>query len=169
MGVSTIFAIIIGVMAAISGIGSIISQSQTNKLNKELNEENREDQQSFSVEQAQKANAATESLYGKLYSPSAKVAQMKNAGLSPGLIYGMGGAGGQSSTQGAQASTPSNAAPVMNPIVDKNIMGTLLNAMGNIADIKNKESGTDVNKANKNKIDAEIGLIEEQTKTQVIS
>ena len=69
---------------------------------------------------------------------------MKNAGLSPGLIYAMGGAGGTSSTQGAQASTPSVAAPVMNPIVNKDIMGTLLNAMGNMADIKNKESGTGV-------------------------
>ena len=81
----------------------------------------------------------------------------------------MSGAGGQSSTSAAQASTPSNAAPVMNPIVDKNIMGTLLNAMGNIADVENKESGTDVNEANKNKINAEVKLIEEQTKTQVIS
>ena len=169
MGASTIFAIIMGVMAAISGIGSIISQSEANKKNKELNEENREDQQSFSVEQADKANAATRSMYSELYSPSAKVTQMRNAGLSPGLIYGIGGAGGTSSTSAAQANTPSNAAPVMNPIIDKNIMGNLLNAMGNMADVENKESGTGVNEANKNKIGAEIKLIEEQTKTQVIS
>ena len=94
---------------------------------------------------------------------------MRNAGLSPGLMYGMGGAGGTSSTQGAQASTPSNAAPVMNPVIGKDVMGTLLNAMGNIADIKNKESGTGVNEANKNKIDAEIKLIEQQTNTEVLS
>ena len=119
---STIFAIIMGVMAAVAGIGGIISQSQTNKKNAELNEANREDQQSFSQIEAEKANERTESLYGKLYSPSAKVTQMRNAGLSPGLIYGMGGVGGTSSTQGAQASTPSNAAPVMNPIIDKNII-----------------------------------------------
>ena len=158
---STIFAIIMGVMAAVAGIGGIISQSQTNKKNEELNEANREDQQRFSQIEAEKANTRTESLYGKLYSPEAKVKQMRNAGLSPGLMYGMGGAGGTSSTQGAQASTPSNAAPVMNPVIDKNIMGTLLNAMGNIADVQNKESGTGVNEANKNKIDAEIKLIEQ--------
>ena len=108
-------------------------------------------------------------MYSELYSPSAKVTQMRNAGLSPGLIYGIGGAGGTSSTSAAQANTPSNAAPVMNPIIDKNIMGNLLNAMGNMADVENKESGTGVNEANKNKIGAEIKLIEEQTKTQVIS
>lgn len=166
---STIFAIIFGVMAAISGVGSIISTSVANKKNRELSEENREDQQSFAAEQAQVANRGTESLYGELYSPSAKVAQMRNAGLSPGLLYSIGGAGGSSSTQGAQASAPSNQAPVMNPVIDKNIMGTLLNAMGNMADIENKESGTGVNEANKNKVNAEIKLVEEQTKTQVIS
>ena len=162
MGASAIFAIIMGVMAAVAGIGSIISQSVANEKNRELNETNREDQQSFSQIEAEKANERTENLYGKLYSPEAKVTQMRNAGLSPGLMYGMGGAGGTSSTQGAQASTPSVAAPVMNPIVNKDIMGTLLNAMGNMAEIKETES-------NVRKIDKEIDLIEEQTKTQVIS
>ena len=162
MGASAIFAIIMGVMAAVAGIGSIISQSVANEKNRELNEANREDQQSFSQIEAEKANERTENLYGKLYSPEAKVTQMRNAGLSPGLMYGMGGAGGTSSTQGAQASTPSVAAPVMNPIISKDIMGTLLNAMGNMAEIKETES-------NVRKIDKEIDLIEEQTKTQVIS
>ena len=162
MGTSAIFAIIMFVMAAVAGIGSTISQSVANEKNRELNETNREDQQSFSQIEAEKANERTENLYGKLYSPEAKVTQMRNAGLSPGLMYGMGGAGGTSSTQGAQASTPNVAAPVMNPIISKDIMGTLLNAMGNMAEIKETES-------NVRKIDKEIDLIEEQTKTQVIS
>ena len=51
---------------------------------------------------ADSADARTRALYSDLYSPEAKVKQLKEAGLSVGLMYGQGGAGGTSSTAGAQ-------------------------------------------------------------------
>ena len=51
---------------------------------------------------ADNAQARTKALYSELYSPEAKVKQLKEAGLSVGLMYGQGGAGGTSSTAGAQ-------------------------------------------------------------------
>lgn len=51
---------------------------------------------------ADSADARTRALYSSLYSPEAKVKQLKEAGLSVGLMYGQGGAGGTSSTAGAQ-------------------------------------------------------------------
>ena len=159
---SSTFAIISAILAAISGIGSIISNSIANKKNRELAIENREDQQNFAEKEAVKANTRTENLYNQLYSPAAKVSQLKNAGLSVGLMYGTGGTGGSSSTSGAQANTPSSSAPVMNPLIDKSIMGTLLQNMTNFADLKKEES-------TKNKIDAEVKLIEEETNTQILT
>ena len=51
---------------------------------------------------ADNAQERTKALYSELYSPEAKVKQLKEAGLSVGMMYGQGGAGGTSSTPGAQ-------------------------------------------------------------------
>lgn len=76
---------------------------QTNLLNHRINTENI----NYSREAAEAADQRTRALYNDLYSPEARLQQLKNAGLSPGLMYGMSGAGGTSSTTGAQATTPS--------------------------------------------------------------
>lgn len=71
-------------------------------------------------EQAQElqrlANAGTESLYHSLYSPKAKVRQLKEAGLSTALMYGGGGMSGTSSTSGATAAAPNTQVPQMQNI-----------------------------------------------------
>lgn len=51
---------------------------------------------------ANKSDERTRALYTDLYSPEAKVRQLKEAGLSVGMMYGQGGASGTSSTSGAQ-------------------------------------------------------------------
>ena len=45
---------------------------------------------------ADNAQARTKALYSELFSPEAKVKQLKEAGLSVGMMYGQGGVGGTS-------------------------------------------------------------------------
>lgn len=170
------FSIAMIVMSAIAGIGSIISTAVANHKNIKLAEETREDQQDFAAEQATISHERTQELYWKLYSPESKVKQLKSAGLSPGLMYGMGGTGGSSSTPGAQAAMPNTAAPYVNPIVDSQMMSTLLSSMNSVAEQKKTKAETESTWAGIDKIEAdiektktEIGLIEEQTNTQVIT
>lgn len=58
---------------------------------------------------AQNADKRTRALYNDLYSPEAKVKQLKEAGLNVGLMYGGGGAGGTSSSSGAQGGASGQA------------------------------------------------------------
>ncbi len=60
---------------------------------------------------ADNADARARALYNDLYSPEAKMQQLKAAGLNPALMYGSGGAGGSSSPSGAQG----GGATVQNP------------------------------------------------------
>ena len=67
-------------------------------------------QQNWASNQAQIADKRTRALYSDLQSPEAKRQQLEDAGLSVGMMYGMGGAGG-TLTSGAQAATPSTNNP----------------------------------------------------------
>ena len=51
---------------------------------------------------ANNADERTRAQFNDLYSPEARVQQLKNAGLSVGLMYGAGGTIGQGQAQGAQ-------------------------------------------------------------------
>ena len=136
------FSIAMLVMSAVAGIASIVSTAVANHKNIKLAEETREDQQDFAAEQAQLSHERTQELYWKLYSPESKVNQLKSAGLSPGLMYGMGGTGGSSSTSGAQAAMPNTAAPYVNPVVDSQMMNSLLNSMNKVAEQKKTKAVT---------------------------
>lgn len=59
---------------------------------------------------ADKADARTRSLYNDLQSPKALLQQYKEAGLSPSLMFGGGGIGGQLA-QGAQGQGAAGIAP----------------------------------------------------------
>ena len=89
--------------AAIIGAGASILQ---NKIQNQQSKENIEHAAAvnygYGEMSADNAQARTKALFSELYSPEAKVKQLKEAGLSVGLMYGQGGAGGTSSTAGAQ-------------------------------------------------------------------
>ena len=76
-----------------------------NNLNNELQMERTF---GFNERAAKNADARTRALFTDLYSPEAKIQQLKDAGLSVGMRYGQGGVSGTSSTQGAQGAGAGN-------------------------------------------------------------
>ena len=75
-------------------VGSVI-----NNLNNELQMERTF---GYNERAAKNSDTRTRALFTDLYSPEAKVQQLKDAGLSVGMMYSQGGVSGTSSTQGAQ-------------------------------------------------------------------
>ena len=128
------------------------------------------EQQEFSRQAAAQSDAYTRGLYNDLYSPQAKVRQLKQAGLSVGLMYGQGGTGGTSSTAGAQAAIPSiqpamAQAPRMNaPVINPALMNMtdLLKALGDITGNIKTEKEIEV-------MDAQIKKIEAETNSTLLS
>ena len=86
----------------IGAAGSILQNQIQNAQSKENIEHAAAVNYGFGEMAADSADARTRALYSSLYSPEAKVKQLKEAGLSVGLMYGQGGPGGTSSTAGAQ-------------------------------------------------------------------
>ena len=84
----------VGAGMALDAAGSVV-----NNLNNELQMERTF---GYNERAAKNADARTRALFTDLYSPEAKVKQLKKAGLSVGMMYGQGGTSGTSSTQGAQ-------------------------------------------------------------------
>ena len=85
---------------ALDAAGSVV-----NNLNNELQMERTF---GYNERAAKNADARTRALFTDLYSPEAKVKQLKEAGLSVGMMYGQGRASGTSSTQGAQGAGAGN-------------------------------------------------------------
>lgn len=99
-----------GAAGAASGL---LGQWAANRANRQLNEQNRQHEfallgreQQFAAQQAELSDQRTRDLYSDLMSPEALRQQYENAGLSVGMMYGNGGAGGNLQT-GAQAESPS--------------------------------------------------------------
>ena len=82
--------------------GSILQNKIQNEQSKQNIEHAAAVNYGYGEKSADNAQARTKALYSELYSPEAKVKQLKEAGLSVGLMYGQGGPGGTSSTPGAQ-------------------------------------------------------------------
>lgn len=82
--------------------GSILQNKIQNEQSKQNIEHAAAVNYGYGEMSADNAQARTKALFSELYSPEAKVKQLKQAGLSVGLMYGQGGAGGTSSTAGAQ-------------------------------------------------------------------
>lgn len=185
---SAIIALFSAIVAAI-GMGinlyqnqeNIQAQQNTNQQNADLqqsiNEQNiqhqqetLEEQQKFSREAAAQSDAYTRGLFNDLYSPQARVKQLKQAGLSVGLMYGTGGTGGSSSTSGAQAATPSiqpaiAQAPRMNaPLINPGLTNItdLINSLGNITSNKKTEKEIE-------HLDVQIKNIEAETNSTILS
>ena len=81
--------------------GSILQNQIQNQQSKENIEHAAAVNYGYGEMAANSADARARALFKDLYSPEAKVKQLKDAGLSVGLMYGQGGAGGTSSTAGA--------------------------------------------------------------------
>ena len=78
-----------------------IAQGVGAGVNTIINEEMALSNYKYGEKAANESDRRTRELYTDLYSPAAKVKQLKEAGLSVGLMYGNGGASGTSSTSGA--------------------------------------------------------------------
>nr|QJB21220.1 MAG: DNA pilot protein [Microvirus sp.] len=153
--------------ALIGGTLGLIGTGIQAGVQKEENAKNREHelemlgmQQGYNVRSAEKADERTRALYNDLYSPQAKVQQLKNAGLSVGLMYGTGGAGGTSSTSGAQAAPASQQAQSQKSPLENANLGLLLSQIAvNTAQAKKLEA--DANKTKGVDTDALQQSIEE--------
>lgn len=132
------------ILGLVGTAANLAMNASTNKTNSEINQ----NLLNYNREEAEKADARTRALYNDLYSPAAKAEQLRNAGLSVGLMYGTGGTGGTSSTQGAQASS-------INPIAAR---AAQVDPMA--------LSQMQVNDATANKLNSEAELMKEQTNTQ---
>ena len=80
-------------------------------VNSIINEEMALSNYKYGEKAANASDIRTRELYTDLYSPAAKVKQLKEAGLSTGLMYGNGGASGTSSTSGAMGTGSGNPQP----------------------------------------------------------
>nr|QJB19731.1 MAG: DNA pilot protein [Microvirus sp.] len=145
-------------------------QQSINDQNIQNQQQTLQQQQQFSREAAAQSDAYTRGLYRDLYSPQAKVKQLRQAGLSVGLMYGQGGTGGTSSTAGAQAATPAiqpamAQAPRMNaPVINPALMNVtdLLKALEDLPKNLKTEKEIEV-------MDAQIEKIEAETNSTILS
>lgn len=149
MGTMAILMGIFGIVAAL--VGGAINMGGTalqNKFNKENIKETAELNYMYNEMSAEEAQRREEELYNSLYSPGAKMKQIQDAGLSPGLFYSGGaaaGTGGVNAPKGAGASGQ-HALPVNAPELFD------INGAMNAAKIK---SEIDLNKAQARKLNTD--------------
>ena len=106
------------IFALLSTVISSIFQGVTNAENQQHADEQLQRQQQFSHAEAELANQRAIENYWNTMSPGAKVKQLKDAGLSTGLMYGGAGAGG-GVTVTSQANAPVANLPIMqNPMAN---------------------------------------------------
>ena len=126
----------VGAGLALEGGSAVI-----NNLNNELQME-----RTFGYNElaAKNADKRTRALYTDLYSPEAKAKQLKEAGLSVGMMYGgQGGVGSTSSTSGAQGAGAGNQQAAHVNLADKLQLGMMKAQVDNLnADTDLKEQDT---------------------------
>lgn len=95
-----------GIGAGVSGVFGVLNNYLAGKREEKARSENFK----YNEMAADNADARTRALYADLQSPAALLQQYKEAGLSPSLMFGGGGIGGQT-TQGAQGEGASGVSP----------------------------------------------------------
>lgn len=93
---------------ALNGIGQVFNieaQELNNELAKQREALARAENFKYGEMQADNAMLRSEDLYNRIQSPKALLKQYKEAGLSPSLMFGGSGAGGQSIPAGAMGSS----------------------------------------------------------------
>lgn len=141
-----------------------------NKQNRLLNQENQQFEREMlnkshvlNEESANLADARTRALYEDLQSPAAMREQYEKAGLSVGLMYGGGGAGGGNLQNGAQAQAASQTSTgrfAMRPLMDAGVLESAMNSALNEAQTANIAMDTAKKKAETANISAELPNIE---------
>lgn len=144
-------------MADIFGIGQMGSAAMNiganaiftqynNQRAAEREQAAREQNYEFGELAAQNAHLRTQDLYNKLYSPSAQLRQLKEAGLSPSLFYGDGG--GISGQAGAQGTGAAGVNPNVFGVPNADI-GSLAMNMAQIEQIRAATENTKADTAKK--------------------
>lgn len=167
----TAFLALMGVIGAVvGGLSSLGTtaynaeqQQQANEANIAAAEKMQQENQAFNRQSAEIANAETRRQYWDLYSPQAKVNQLKQAGLSVGLMYGGSGMGGGGSTA-AQAGSSNAIAPTIQPTFMNDILGSMIAGAGAPSEIAKRAAETEGTKAETNKTNTEISAIEQSIK-----
>lgn len=120
----------------------------------------------YNEEAAKNADTRSRALYNDLLSPEAKVKQLRDAGLSVGLMYGQGGGSGASIPSGAQGGT--SASPLAQTALPFNPELGLLaaNITKTMAEAKNIQQDTENKETEKEKTTAEISQILAETKSE---
>lgn len=124
----------------------ITAANQTREFNRRMMEE----QMNWSSREATTAYNRQRQLYNEFYSPEATVRQLETAGLSQGLLYGMGGNGGSASMAPQANSTGLAQAvtPQQQTLVDAQIMSLMANARKTAAEAEEHEAGAEEKRGN---------------------
>ena len=178
--------------AIIGGLGSLIgrknaSDDQWNlqKDAQDFNSREAEKQRQFNSREAELARQWQEDFYTQYQSPSAMMAQYRDAGINPTMVAGQGAGSppSASSASGSAASSGIASAPGAANVIES-IMGMmkLKSEIDNInADTENKKQQSEVYKTQaglntavteltneqKGKIQHEINLLQEQASTEI--
>ena len=162
---------IFGLLAAVlSVVVSAVATFANNTSNQQNAQSMLNQQQNFTSEQAEIANERYLNNWAATQSPQSQVKNFKDAGLSVGLMYGGANAGGGLSSA-PMAASPSQQAPVMNPILGNGLNDIFDNLLkisqkGNIEEdtekkskeIEEIDSRIDVNNETINKLTSDTNL-----------
>ena len=136
--------VIAGIGAAGSAIGSLLSQADANKANRDIARENREWQSG----ENEKSRQWEEKMWNaqNLYNtPSAAKARLKEAGFNPYLVESSNIGNGNSSSAGSPSMTGAPSTPEMKPLP----FGEAFNNLGqSVAHAYNEAKSVDSNSAN---------------------
>lgn len=152
------FAIISLIFGVIMSAASMAATAHANKQNEDLAKEMQENQQQFNAEQASLANEQQRQNYWDMYSPESKTQQLRDAGLSVGLMYGGGGVPG-SGAGGYQAQSSAPSVPMMNPLIQSGQMGEMMNMLKTITESKKTTEETKNLETEREKMNAEMNKI----------
>lgn len=140
-----------GVDALVGGVMNIAGSAYNNWLAGQRTDHDRHQNYLYGEMTADAADRRTRALYNDFYSPEALARQYKEAGLSPGLMFGgTPGQGGMSGAQGAGVAGPQTP-----------VFGVDLMQAAQIANIKAQTAKTEAETANITK-DTDLKKLEEQ-------
>lgn len=109
--------------SAAQTLGGIAASSYNNEQLHNLTAQDRELNYKYNEKSAENADIRQRMLYHDLYSPKAQLQQIKEAGLSPSLMYGgAGGGGGGATPHGAQGNGANGLQTGYSPIQGLNAL-----------------------------------------------
>lgn len=143
-------------LGSIMGIGSSLFQQQQNRRNIKLQYKQQRELMGLQTDYQKQLNAQGRDIQLQMWRDTnypAQLEMLKEAGLNPGLLYGMGGAGGATTGGQTGGNAQGGQAPSAIPF-ELNLQNALL-----ASQIKKTESEADLNKAREEKtagVDTEL-------------